>query len=98
VPAIHVQFQPDRVPRTAEQGILAAFRKALPNAQITSGNDQGRYVNFDFRARSAAAGWRQIAAVLDRPRIGAKARTACIVVCEGKRGVTRHRSSSVIPH
>src|SRR5690348_5357754 len=46
-----VQFQPDRVLST-ETSVRAAFRQALPDAEFIDGDDDGRYSNIMFEAKS----------------------------------------------
>jgi hypothetical protein len=86
MPTLYLQFQPDRVASGIDDRILAAFHGALPEAEIESGDEDGRYVNFRFKAVSVESGWSAISALFRLPEIGSAAQTACILTCEGKHG------------
>jgi hypothetical protein len=80
-----VQFQPDRVVAD-EARVRLAFREALPNAEVTVGEDDGRYENVTFVVGSPEEAMSKVRAVLDSPEVGRAARSACIVTCQGERG------------
>ncbi|MDB5296664.1 MAG: hypothetical protein JWO31_2647 [Phycisphaerales bacterium] len=86
MPEVCVQFQPGRVTPADEERVLNAFRRAVPAAEETAGDDGGRYVNLAFKTPSAAAGWTAVSAVLDLPAAGVAARASCIVTCQGEHG------------
>ena len=80
-----VQFQPDLVPE-AEAKVRDAFRRALPDADVEVGEDDGRYENFTFDVESPQQAMSKVRTVLDAPGIGPAARASCIVTCEGEHG------------
>ena len=83
--SVCVQFQPDRA-AADESRIRQAFRTALPDAEIVTGEDYGRFENIMFNVESPEVALSNIQAVFDSPAIGRAARASCIVTCEGENG------------
>jgi hypothetical protein len=81
--AIHVQLQPDRSPALDELAVVAYLSSLDASARVTSGEDNGRYVNIDFTPADAAALWRDISNRLQQEPELAR---AAIVACEGPCG------------
>jgi hypothetical protein len=83
--------QPDLSPGLDLGGVLALFSTAAELAdselEITQGNDDGPYINYDFRTRDLARLWEvlQTQVFLDRA-IGPALARASIATCEGNHG------------
>jgi hypothetical protein len=89
-----IQFQPE-LARDAEEVILSAFRRALPDAEFVAGDDDGRYFNILFDAETPQDAMSRIATVFDHSDLGASARSSCIVACQGECGWTDYL---LLPH
>jgi hypothetical protein len=78
-------FQPDRA-TVDEAGVRQTLRAALPDAEIVTGEDHGRFENIMFTAESPEVALSRIQPVLDSPAVGSAARHSCIVTCQGENG------------
>ena len=91
MPALNVQVQPDLSPELDLAGVLALFTTAAELAdaelEVAAGEDDGLYVNYDFRTLDPARLWEvlQSQVFLDS-KLGPRLARASIVTCEGNRG------------
>ena len=91
MPALNVQVQPDLSPDLDLAGVLALFATAAELAdaelEVIAGDDDGLYVNYDFRTRDLPRLWEvlQSQVFLDTTQ-GPRLAQASIVTCEGNRG------------
>jgi hypothetical protein len=91
VPALNVQVQPGLSPDLDLAGVLALFSTAAELAdaelEVTAGEDDGPYVNYDFRTRDLARLWDVLQTQVFMNRaIGPRLARASIATCEGSRG------------
>jgi hypothetical protein len=80
---VHVQLQSDRLPTDDVAGAIDLLLAVDRTARVTSGEDDGQYVNFEFKSDDPAALWRAIRALLAMHRFLAP---VTIVTCEGRHG------------
>jgi hypothetical protein len=73
-----------------ESRVRLAFREALPTAEVTVGEDHGRYEDIMFVVASPEEAMSKVRVVFDSPEVGRAARSACIVTCQGDRGWDDH--------
>lgn len=66
-----------------QSAIVALISSLDPTARVSSGEDNGRYINIDFNPTDAALLWREISDYLQRKPELAR---AAIVACEGRQG------------
>lgn len=91
MPALKVQVLPELAPKLDLDGVLALFSTAAELAdaelEIKPGNDDGPYIDYDFRTRELMRLWEvlQSQVFLDS-RIGPALARASIATCEGNRG------------
>lgn len=91
MPALTVQVQPNRAPTLDLEAVLALLASAAELAdaelEIREGDDDGPYVNYDFRARDLPRLWEILQGqVFWDQAIGPSLAKASIVTCQGKRG------------
>ena len=91
MPALQVQAQPNRSPGLDLAVVLKLFTSAAELAdaelEITEGEDDGPYVNYDFRARDLVRLWTVLQGqVFWDQLIGPHLARAAIATCEGKHG------------
>jgi len=91
VPALNVQVQPSLAPALDLDAVLALFTSAAELAdaelEVTEGEDDGPYVNYDFRARDLSRLWEILQGqVFWDQAIGPTLARSSIVTCEGNRG------------
>jgi hypothetical protein len=91
MPALSVQVQPNLAPALDLNAVLGLFTSAAEVAdaelEVTEGEDDGLYVNYDFRAQDLARLWEILQGqVFWNQAIGPALATASIVTCEGNRG------------
>lgn len=91
MPALNVQVLPDLSPDLDLGGVLALFSTAAELAEaeldVTSGDDDGPFINYHFRAADPVRLWEvlQTQVYLDRT-VGPRLAVASIAVCEGAHG------------
>ena len=88
-----VQIQPDLIPGVDEEALcreLEEFAVASPyvkSQSITSGEDNGRYINLSFSADRVGSFWNALrAAFFVRDDVMTPLASASIVTCEGRSG------------
>lgn len=91
MPALKVQIQPNRSPQLDLAAVLALFTGAAELAdaelEIIEGEDDGPYVDFDFRTRDLARLWEVLQGqVFWDHTIGPDLARASIATCEGNKG------------
>ena len=91
MPRLTVQVLPDLEPTLALEELADAFSDAADVADaemsISSGDEDGRFVSYDFLASDLSRLWEILQAkVMGEPDQGAMVARSSIVVCEGKRG------------
>ena len=96
MPALNVQVQPNRVPALDLDAVLALFANAaeLSDAEleVTAGEDDGPYVNYDFRTADLSRLWEILQGqVFWDQAIGPSLASSSIVTCEGNRGWDDYR-------
>jgi hypothetical protein len=84
---LHIQLQPARSPGL-DADAVASVLQALAPAVVTRGEDEGPYINIDFRPTDVGVLW---AAVRERVRADPALAASAIVCCEGKRGWDDYR-------
>jgi hypothetical protein len=86
---IHIQVQPQRVPRLRLAAADAALRELAKNKKLVrrfsfaSGNDHGIYMNYSYVCDFPYKLWK---ALLKGPLRSLHFRSASMVVCEGSNG------------
>ena len=90
---LNIQVQPERRSALDLAGVtdlmqaLAKDRTLVAGFEMTSGEDEGPYVNFTYLAKDPAALWQRIESdVLAHPELGRMIASASIIVCEGSNG------------
>ena len=96
MPALNVQVQPNRAPALDLDAVLALFATAAELAdaelEVISGEDDGPYVNYDFRTRDLGRLWEILQGqVFWNQMIGPSLAMSSIVTCEGSRGWDDYR-------
>lgn len=89
MPALTVQVQPNRAPTLDLEAVLALFASAaeLADAELEIREDEGPYVNYDFRTRDLPRLWEILQGqVFWDQAIGPSLAKSSIVTCQGKRG------------
>src|SRR5262249_20408829 len=80
---LHIQIQPARSPGLDLDEAGARLRGLAASVRVTEGEDDGRYVNVDFKTDDLAGLWASVRRELRSvPGLAA----AAIVVCEGDHG------------
>ena len=80
---LSVQIQPDRSPGLDCRALLASLRALCADASISEGDEDGRYINVNFRVADIVGLWSAINALLVADSRFAK---SAIVVCQGNQG------------
>lgn len=89
---ISIQVQPDLSPNLELEKIDQLFKKIKTNnlvekAHFDEGEDQGRYLNFNFDSNNARELWEEIQNVLYKKHSISKDLTRCsMVICSGESG------------
>jgi hypothetical protein len=83
VKRLHIQLQPARSPGLDVAEAVAGLVRLDALVQVTEGEDDGRYVNIDFKATDLSGLWALVWAELQSVSGLAE---AAIVVCEGEYG------------
>ena len=91
VPTLSVQVQPNRVPDLDLAAVLVLFTSAAELAdaelEVAEGEDDGPYVNYNFRTQDLVRLWDILQGqVFWSQAIGPNLAKASIVTCEGSHG------------
>lgn len=80
---MNVQIQPGLSQRLNLSEAVARLTRLATEVEITDGDDDGRYVNLDFKVPDLSLLWASVRDEIDSvPGLAG----ACIVVCEGEQG------------
>ena len=79
---VHVQIQPDRALGLDVEAALNALQ-GVAAGRVTHGEDDGRYINVDFRVRDVGQCWAAIRQLLHSQE---QLASCSLVCCEGRRG------------
>src|SRR5688572_18089981 len=89
---LHVQLHPDLIPGmdiATLRGVLAglASNSLVENFESLEGNDQGRYINFNYQSPDHAALWHALSGILHGTNeLASLLRASTILACEGSHG------------
>lgn len=89
---ISIQVQPDKVPNLELEKINQLFKEIKKNtlierAYFDEGNDQGRYINFNYDSNDVQSLWVEIQDVLYKSESISKDLCQCsMVMCSGENG------------
>jgi hypothetical protein len=80
---INIQFQPDRAGAANKNEALLVLKGAGFSPEVSEGNDNGEYVNFDIVTDNLEQAWLNIkSSFISVPHFS----KSTIVVCEGSEG------------
>jgi hypothetical protein len=80
---LNIQLQPARSPELNLAEAVAKLSSLAPGVRTTEGQDQGLYVNVDFKTADLSGLWKSVQRALEAvPGL----KRAAIIVCEGERG------------
>jgi hypothetical protein len=80
---LHVQIQPARLPDLNVSEAVAQLKSLDGRARVTEGEDNGPYINVDFKTPDLPGLWKFLREVVHA--VPGLAR-AVIIVCEGEQG------------
>lgn len=79
---IHIQFQPDLVEDLKLSDFEAALKLAQIDYSIKIGDDNGKYINYDFVTDNPASAWEIVKREFNKDQ---RLVNSSIVCCEGSR-------------
>lgn len=85
---LNIQIQPARSPGLDVAATVARLKRLAVGARVTEGEDEGPYVNVNFKVADLTGLW---ASVQEELRAMTELSVAAIVVCEGDNGWDDYR-------
>ena len=80
---LHLQLQPARSPQLDLVGAITILTSLVPDVRVTDGEDDGRYINVDFKTADLCGLWHSIRKTMQAvPGLA----SATIIACEGEHG------------